>query len=71
MKKMFKFINLNMHDDKLDDKGKVLDFREINCIAESEEIARCKVSLPKSNTIKGKLDNNWTLFSIIPLNKDW
>ena len=71
MNKMFKFVNLDMNDDIVDVNGKILSYKEINCIATTEEEARSKISLPKNNLTKGRLDDNWVLMMTTQLGMGW
>lgn len=67
MLKHYRFINDSMSCDELDSKtSKVISFKEINVIEESEEKARTKAYRSKID-INGMLSSDWKLTNVFEL----
>lgn len=71
MNKLFTFDNVLLTQDTICEKtNKVINYKEINVIANSEENARKEVARPKLDK-DGILSNEYTLKQVFNLNKDW
>lgn len=71
MAKHFRFVNPNMACDEVNDKGKVVSFKEINAVADDEESARIKAYRKAIDGDRMKLGSDWILNGAFDVGKDW
>lgn len=71
VKQFYRFVNKNMNGDEVCSKtNKVINHKEINVIANSEENARKETARPKLDK-DCTLSKEYTLEQVFNLNKDW
>ena len=70
MKRLYYFNNHSMVDDVVDDKGKVLCYKQIAVIATTELEARRLAHRPKIDKTD-VLDPEWELNNTFNLGRDW
>lgn len=71
VKQLYHFVNKNMINDEVCSKtNKIINHKEINIIAVSEEIARKETARPKLDK-NGILSKEYILEQVFNLNKDW